>query len=172
MNNRKDLTVEQLRYMLSYSPMSGEFYWINPPRCHSELKGKLAGAIQTNTSGKCYHSIKINGLHHKRSRIAFLFMTGEHPEYQIDHINGDSLDDRWCNLRQVTVTENAWNHKKRKKPNSHLPMGVSTTQNGKYRARISVNKNHICLGVFSTPEDAYSVYIKARKEHYGQFSGL
>jgi HNH endonuclease len=80
-------------------------------------------------------------------------------EYEIDHINGDSLDNRVSNLRISTPAQNAKN-KKLSKLNTSGCAGVGLTRNGKYRVRINVNHKEIRIGTFSSKDDA----IKARKE--------
>lgn len=166
------LTAERLRDILLYAPKRGVFYWIKPPTNHSELLGEMAGAPRASR-GKQYWVIKINGKAYPRSRLAWLYMSRSHPREQIDHINGDSLDDRWVNLREATVTQNAWNHSKRKrKKDFHLPMGVCTADSGKYRARISYQGRDLLLGTFNTVEEARNVYVDARRKLYGEFSGL
>lgn len=158
-----------LKERLRYEPETGHFYWVLPSKFHSEKVGALAGTVTATHSGKAYVNISIDGRKYKRSRLAILFMTGRWPEQQVDHINGNSCDDRWCNLREATPQQNAWNHKKRKKP-STLPMGVRTAASGRFVARISVNKKLLTLGTFDTPHAAYSEYLAARRRFYGQFA--
>jgi len=45
----------------------------------------------------------------KAHRFAFLVMTGTWPRFTVDHINGVRTDNRWCNLRDVTIQENRRN---------------------------------------------------------------
>lgn len=156
-----------LKSKLLYAPNKGVFYWIDPPMGHSNLLGEEAGSIQNGL--KKYHAIQIDGVKYKRSRLAFLYMMGRWPSDCIDHINGNSLDDRWDNLREATITQNAWNHKSRKKQ-SELPMGVRINANGKYSARIGVNKKQIQLGTFDTLTKAHQAYLAAREKYFGQFA--
>lgn len=51
----------------------------------------------------------IHGYHYKASRLAWLYMTGEWPKYEMDHINHVKDDNRWVNLRDVTPAENCAN---------------------------------------------------------------
>lgn len=163
-----DLTQDRLMQILRYEANTGLFTWICPPKYHPRLAGEIAGQKISGRSGKGYWHIQIDGRKWKRSRLAFLYMTGRMPSECIDHINGDSLDDRWENLREATITQNAWNHKSRKKK-SHMPMGVRT-QNGKYVARIAVNKKQITIGTFLTQEAAAAAYQSAREKYYGEFA--
>jgi len=162
-----DLTRDQLKEILVYSPKRGVFTWVNPPPQHAGLIGDEAGSAAPGD--KPYWNIQIGGRKYKRSRLAFLFMTGLYPKDCIDHINGDSLDDRWVNLREATITQNAWNHKGRKKQ-SDTPMGVRRLPNGKYVSRIGVNKALITLGTFSELSDAVNAYQEARSIYYGEFA--
>ena len=149
----------------------GKFYWIDPSRYHRNLIGMEAGTSRSDGGNgkKRYWVIKMDGKGYKRGRLIYLVVNGVFPAPCIDHINGDSLDDRPVNLRQATVLQNAWNHKSRKK-SSNLPMGVRQ-QHGKFTARISCEKNHLYLGSFGTAEEAEEVYILKRKELYGEYSG-
>ena len=56
-----------------------------------------------------YRRIGIDGRYHQASRLAWLFMTGEHPLFEIDHINRIKSDDRFNNLRNTTRSENLKN---------------------------------------------------------------
>lgn len=149
---------------------AGKLFWRTPPKRHPRLLNQEAGGSRVNHGGKFYWVIKIEGKAHKRGRLIFFIANGRWPHPCVDHINGDSLDDRIKNLREATITQNAWNHSKRAKQ-SDLPMGVRLIKaSGKYQARIAVNKRMIHLGVFSCPSSASATYQAARKEHYGEYA--
>jgi len=116
-----------------------------------------------------YSSLSINGRKIKRSRIVFALIHGRWPSGQIDHINGNSLDDRPSNLREATQTQNAWNHKKRTK-RSPMPMGVRQIPSGRYLARIACNKTKYALGIFDDVRDAEAAYQSARHRLFGEFA--
>lgn len=158
-----------LKSLLLYAPRKGVFYWIIPPLGHAELMGEEAGTPTENRGGKAYHNIQIDGVKYKRSRLAFLYMEGRWPSDMIDHINGDSLDDRWLNLRDATATQNAWNHKGRSK-DSDLPMGVRLNKSGRYSARICVRGEQIQIGTFNTIAEAETAYRQARRKYYGEYA--
>jgi hypothetical protein len=157
-----------LKTQLRYEPLTGVFVWLKPSPYHSEKTGREAGTFTPSRAGKLYCNITIGGKKLKRSRLAWLYMTGEWPTNQVDHINGNSCDDRWANLREATATQNAWNHKHRARRIS-LPMGVRELS-GRYQARLAVNKQMIHLGCFDTPEEASATYQQAREVHYGEFA--
>ena len=164
-----NINQKMLREILDYNLETGEMIWINPSKYHQDLKGKIAGSAAMHHSGKLYYNIQINGRKYKRSRLAWMWMTGSWPKDMMDHIDGNSTNDAWCNLREADCLTNAWNHKKRKKT-SPLPMGVRQAQSGKYVARISCNKKHITIGTFENPEIAHQAYCKARRQYFGKFA--
>lgn len=50
--------------------------------------------------------LKVDNVSISANRAAFLYMKGKHPENVIDHINEDCTDNRWCNLRDITQSQN------------------------------------------------------------------
>lgn len=149
---------------------TGELIWRNPPKNHAELAGKPAGYIcRAKGKNKDYWHIRLGGKTYKRGRVVYFMTHGCWPEPCLDHINGNSLDDRPANLRAATLLENRINSAP--KPRRHdLPQGVSQTKQGKFMARIAINGRVSSLGVYATPEDASHVYESKRKEVYGTFA--
>jgi hypothetical protein len=78
---------------------------------------------------------------------------------EVDHINHNTLDNRKCNLRIVTRSQNNMNHGLRKDNTSGV-VGVRLHSCGKWVARIFINGKEQHLGLFLTKEEA----ITARKE--------
>lgn len=159
---------EQLGRMFRLNA-DGSLTWLSISKYHAEKVGTEAGTPMPTHAGKAYWGVQINGRKAKRSHIVFCLTHGRWPEGQIDHINGNSLDDRPCNLREATVTQNAWNHKRRAKT-SPTPMGVRRWTDSRFQARIAVNKKQISLGVFKTAEEASVAYQRARREYFGEFA--
>ena len=90
---------------------------------------------------------------------------------QIDHINGDTLDNRLVNLRYVKQKENLRNQGLRSDNTSGFK-GVSKWKNGQWRAYIVVNYKQILLGIHKTKEKAAEAYNKAAKKYYKEFARL
>lgn len=147
----------------------GSLTWLRVSKYHAEKVGSEAGSPIPNHSGKVYWAVQINGRKVKRSQIVFCLTRGHWPTQQVDHINGNSLDDRPDNLREATATQNAWNHKTRAKA-SPLPMGVRKAASGRFVARITVNKRAFTIGTFDTPELAAISYQAARRVNFGEFA--
>ena len=64
-----------------------------------------------------YLIIKVKGKQYKAHRLAWFLHYGTFPKYTIDHINGNKLDNRICNLQDVPQSINAHRANKRKAPN-------------------------------------------------------
>lgn len=88
------------------------------------------------------------------------------PNSEIDHISGNSLDNRRTNLRVATRQQNRANSRCR---NKNGYKGI-TRQRGKWRAQIVVNRKHISLGTYKTPQEAHAAYIEAAKKYFGEFA--
>lgn len=150
--------------------IGGKLFWKAVSKYHGSLNGKQAGSPRPTHNGKSYWVIGIGGKAYRRGRLIFLVMHGRWPAPCLDHIDGNSLNDASSNLRECTVTENAWNHKKRARRIS-LPMGVRVVaSSGRFAARISYHGRQIHLGAFDTAIEAQQVYLQKRKELYGQFA--
>ena len=114
-------------------------------------KGDLAGSI----NGGGYREVKVDGSTKRVHRLVWLLSTGCMPTNDVDHINGVKLDNRLCNLRDVSIRTNSRN-KKMPSTNTSGFVGVSLHSSGKWAARIG--NNHI--GLYSKIESA----VAARAE--------
>lgn len=95
--------------------------------------------------------------------------------YILDHINGDKLDNRLCNLRACTQNENIWNTRLSKVGNAGY-RGVHKREKIQpyrpYVARICVRNKSIALGSFADPKEAALAYNEAAKKYHGEFAIL
>lgn len=162
-------SLDEVRRLFRIDAERGSVVWVSPPKYHPRMLGKEAGGLRPTHAGKLYCVIHIGRQAVKRGHLIFFSVHGKWPAPCLDHINGDSTDDRIENLREATLTQNAWNHKRRAK-RSLLPMGVRSVESGRYQARLAVNKRMLHLGTFDTPEQAHAVYKQKRKEMYGTFA--
>jgi hypothetical protein len=90
----------------------------------------------------------------------------------VDHINGDRLDNRKCNLREVTVQQNNFNKSARKKSSSVFKGVYFCNTKRKWRASIRINKKSKALGYHDLEIDAARVYNKAATELFGEYARL
>lgn len=93
------------------------------------------------------------------------------PGMEVDHINGNGLDNRKSNLRFCSRQQNTHNQKHQKGRASKYK-GVNKRKN-KWQARIQLpNKKRICLGAFYDEADAAKAYNEAALKYFGEFSRL
>ena len=162
-------TREQLLELFWVNLGEGKLYWRSPPKNHPRLLNQEAGLPRRGQNGKEYWIIKIGKKPYRRGHLIYFLKHGQFATPCLDHINGNSLDDRIENLRAATIQQNAQNHKKRAK-DSDLPMGVRLTSSGRFQARISLNKKQIHLGAYDTPQEAAAIYVAKRKELFNEFA--
>lgn len=87
----------------------------------------------------------------------------------VDHINGDTLDNRRCNLRVCTTQQNHWNRRVGKNNTSGF-VGVSWNKHAKkWMAAIRLNTKTKTLGYRDTPEEASLLYKAASKKYFNEF---
>ena len=90
----------------------------------------------------------------------------------VDHINGNTLDNRLCNLRLVTQAQNALNQKSSKNSSSKY-LGVYWNKSSKnWRADIRVNGAKKNLGTFERESDAALARDYATKKYYKEYGRL
>lgn len=169
-----NLTQATLHALLDYCPESGRFTWkrtdLRPANWNGNYAGKQAGYI--NSAGRRVMAIMSGG---KKRRyyanvLAWLYMTGEWPEGEVDHKNRDRSDDRWGNLRGASESQNKFNQGKHADNTTGIK-GVSfDKRRGKFTAQIQAFKKFKHLGRFDTAEDAGEAYAKAAAEYHGEFA--
>lgn len=161
----KDKTLLKLcSKFLKYNENTGVITWKIKPNFSTIKIGDEAGGETTNG----YRGLMIDGKKYLSHRIAFLITYGFLPRY-IDHINGQKLDNRLCNLRECTHSQNLHNQGIQSN-NSSGYKGVSWHKNTlKWCAKIEVNKVANNLGLFKCKHEAARAYNKASKRLSGEF---
>jgi hypothetical protein len=158
------LNASRLREVLSYDPETGAFTWLVSTARHRRI-GDVAGCVKDG-----YRQIGIDGRRYRAHRLAWLWMTGEWPSAEIDHINGDPADNRIANLRPATSSQNKANARKRSRNTSGWK-GVSWhARDRKWRAMIGVAGRQQHLGYFDCPAEAHAAYVRAAEHHFGEFA--
>lgn len=162
---------KEIKSRVNYNPDTGELTWAERgvPYFDRLYAGKTIGHSWVGKNGYTYYTAKVEFKGRKItlacSRLAWLIYTGDWPEHTIDHIDRNSLNNKWENLRDVTQAENNYN-KDVYKSNKTGFKGVNKKA-GRYWARITHNKITYRLGYHDTPEDAAQAYDKKARELLG-----
>jgi hypothetical protein len=149
---------------VDYDPETGFFTW-NEAATNRQAIGLRADRL----TGR-YRSIKCStcDCRHQAHRVAWLKAYGCWPTEQIDHINGDSLDNSLSNLREALPYQNTANCRGRKRD---LPKGVRQLPGSKrYSARVHRHGKLYFAATFDTVSEASAAYERVAKELFGEFA--
>ena len=156
-----ELTAEKLRELLHYEPETGIFTR-KVSTAHNVKVGDVAGSQDRHG----YLRIMVQSRRYKAHRLAWLYVYGEWPTDQIDHINRIRADNRIANLREVTNKQNLQNAGK----SSHNTSGHTGVywykRDSKWVAHIRHNHKLIHLGYFNTIEEAIAARKAAEKLYW------
>ncbi len=148
------LTQQQLKETLSYDENTGQFRWI------AKRRGIIPGSIAGSKQKKGYIAISVNLVDYYAHRLAWLYVYGEFPKDQIDHINGDKADNRIANLRESSDSENQQNHSTK-----NGTLGTTLVKSvGMWAAQIKHNGTRYYLGIFRSRQEAHEAYLKAKRK--------
>lgn len=151
---------ERLKEVFSYDIDTGLFTWLIRTGGHSKV-GKIAGTLHATG----YIHIAIDGRSYQAHRLAYLYMMGEWPKNDVDHMDGIRDNNRWNNLRDATRSENNQNQKIARSDNKTGIAGVNWHKGKKsFSSSITVSGKRKYLGHFSTAELAQEAYLKAKSD--------
>lgn len=160
------LTQEYVRSVLDYEPNTGRLFW--SPHCyHVNLIGKEAGWVNPTQGYRYIGMLKRPILAH---RVIWLYVYGKLPKREIDHINCEKDDNRLCNLRKVTRSQNQWNAPLTIRNTSGYKGVCWATREGLFRANIRLGNKQVSLGYFKESEDAARAYDISALANFGVFS--
>lgn len=161
---------------------SGALYWRHRPDSHFATSGHAAGWNTRNAGHRACRPVQSSAREGRTdltvrftfegrlvrttaARVVFKIQTGHEPE-QVDHINGDTLDNRPGNLRAATAQTNKCNV-----PgygSRLLPKGVYHRSGHFFSQATWARKSHF-LGRFSTPGEAHAAWCDWTRERHGAF---
>ena len=153
-------TFERVHELLRYEAEAGKLFWKKSNSNRIKVGGE-AGSVASNG----YRYVGIDGKLLLAHRVVFFMQSGKWPSGDIDHKDGDRLNNAWDNLRECNRRTNNEN---RKRPTGAVPvLGVSISR-GRYKAQIQVDGRNMGLGRYNTINDAEAAYLSAkRRMHEG-----
>jgi len=161
------ITAARVRELWDYNEFDGLLRWRTAPCGHRKRVGDIAGWV---SKSRGYRKIRLDGQDIQQHRVAWLWIHGEWPSVQLDHINGNRTDNRLVNLREATSSQNKMNVPI-KRNNSSGYKGVSwCRERRKWKAQIQINGKNRMLGRFESPEEAHHVYCNQAKRLFGEFA--
>jgi hypothetical protein len=122
-----------------------------------------AGMIVGSDNGRGYLRTMVDGVVYRVHRLVWLWVTGEWPTGEIDHINGVTHDNRFENLRDVDRSLNNQNMKRAQRNNRSSGLLGAYRHGKKWQAQITADSETRCLGTFDTPEEAHAAYLEAKR---------
>jgi hypothetical protein len=171
------LPIEYLRECFLYDPATGRFWWKQRPVSHfpsdevwKDWNDQHAGVetfLQDN-DGYLRAEVRRDGKRMRLAagRLAFALAYDFWPE-TVDHINGDTRDNRLENLRAATNQQQQWNRFKTKRPDKLRGAFWDRT---KWVASVEHNRKKIRLGRFDTEIEAHEAYCAFVRENRGEFA--
>ena len=160
MKKTSKLTAERARELLDYDPETGVLRW-KESKPHSKRKaGDIAGGVLHKDCGKSYGQIRIDRHMYKTHRVIWLIVYGVWAE-EIDHEDGNGLNNKLANLKCVSRIENQRNKRLSYKNKYGCP-GIYEVAGRKKKFRVQINdgSRQLLIGAYYTIEEA----IAARKQ--------
>ena len=150
--------ISELRRRLAYRS-DGALIWKRP--LGGRVKpGYSAGFINKHNG---YVYIGYNSQNFKFHRVVWAIVKQEDPlSAEIDHINGNKLDNKIQNLRKANKSQNQHNQKRAKGYYFHK-------RDKKWAACIKVNGKAKFIGTFDTEQQAREAYLRAKEKLHGEF---
>lgn len=152
------LTAERLRELLHYDPETGVFTWA------TKRRGSNLGAVAGNTSHKGgYRTISVDNRRYTAHRLVWLYVYGEFPSDEIDHIDRNPDNNALANLRACTRRENAYNTVRQPGATSDYRGVTWDKARRKWAAKIRMpDGTRRQLGRFDSEAEAAHAYAEAR----------
>lgn len=152
-NKPKIEDISDIKNYLSYNPETGIFMWFKKYGTTNKLNIPLM-----NQNSKGYHLIYFKGKSYLAHRIAWYYVYGELPSNYIDHIDGNKLNNKINNLREITFRKNTHN-KKRHREGKLLGCYYSKI-NKNWVSQLYFKGKTYHLGVFKTELEAHKRYLE------------
>lgn len=170
-----------LRLLLRYEPETGKLFWRKRPvwmfpreERQRAWNTRLAGReALTSADAFGYRKGCIQSQWVKAHRVAYAIYHGYWPKGEVDHADRDCGNNRICNLRDATSTQNKINQKVRS-DNTTGFRGVFYVKTGKrvkrWTARVGDKDGIFQVGYFATAQEAADACARERQKIFGEFA--
>lgn len=155
------MSADEWRERVAYDRDTGVLTWLK-----SYFKSRIGQPIGS-IAPEGYVRAHIDGRLWVVHRLIWLHVHGVWPTGQIDHINGNRSDNRLCNLREATPSQNCANSRARR---SGLKGATFVRKIGRWQAQIGIGRKNVFLGLFDTEEEAAAAYARKAREVHGEFA--
>jgi len=154
------LTHARLRELLDYNADTGAFTWRIGRQGHKKA-GDVAGFRRSDG----YIRITVDQHRVWAHRLAWFYTHGAWPAQQIDHINGDTSDNRLDNLRDASPRVNMQNERRgRQRKNRGTLLGAHWCTTWKrWKSSINAEGKRLHIGWFDTEQQAHDAYVAAKR---------
>lgn len=160
------IDTNELKLQFKYDISSGVFTRIAHRDAHGNVVSCNYQVVGTN-GHRGYKRVSINGERYLLHKLVILYIDGVYPVDEVDHVDGDTSNNRYANLRYVGRSENRKNLKLYK--NNKTGVTGVCEKDGKYFAQAQFNNEYYFRGYFDTLDEAIDARIKLNEElgfHY------
>lgn len=157
------LLQEQLKERLHYCELTGDFTWLKP------MSNRVKKGAKAGHTNRGYRIIGVGGVEYPAHCLAVLYVTGKYPTQDVDHKNGTTHDNRYCNLREATRSQNLLNSVKRTTNTSGHKNVWFNKQRNTWQADCTIKGIYNYLGNFKIKDEAVAAYTAFARSYHGEF---
>ena len=146
---------------------NGKLFW----KCKKAHSIHNIGDEAGTTNKRGYKIVVLDRKHFRIHKIIWFMHHGDWPEI-IDHVDGNTSNNRIENLRKASQAQNAMNRKIAKNNTSGITGVYFCSTWKRWKAEIKFHSKKLTLGGFDSFEDAVNARLTAEKKYHGEFSRL
>lgn len=155
----RPLDCSRVRELFDYNEDTGLLQWKVPTSNRVNV-----GDYVTSTHSARYIQVGVDGARRLAHHVIWVFVYGEMPKGDVDHINRNRADNRLSNLRCIDRSENLLNAE-HKSQFGHP--GVISTPSGRFSVGIHIKRVRTYVGTYSTIDEAAAAYATRHVQLYG-----